>query len=65
MFRQAVKRGKMDFNPCLGVDKAHTADPNSNREWFPEEWKLARDNAPMEVLIPSDTEHNIESMPRR
>ena len=34
MFRQAVKRGKMPFNPCLGMDKAHKADPNANREWF-------------------------------
>ena len=33
MFRQAVKRGKMPFNPCLGMDKAHKADPNANREW--------------------------------
>jgi hypothetical protein len=52
MFRQAVKRGKMDFNPCLGMDKAHEADPNANREWLPAEWKFARDNAPLEVLIP-------------
>ena len=28
MFEQAVKRGKMDFNPCLGMDKIHEADPN-------------------------------------
>ncbi|RZN19509.1 integrase [Bradyrhizobium sp. Leo121] len=52
MFRQAVKRGKMPFNPCLGMDKAHAADPNSNREWFAPEWQFVRDNAPMEVLIP-------------
>src|SRR6267154_1772345 len=40
MFRQAVKRGRstgMKINPCLGMDKAHEADPNANREWFPEE----------------------------
>jgi hypothetical protein len=42
MFKQAVKRGKMDFNPCLGMDKAHEADPNSNREWLAPEWKFAR-----------------------
>jgi hypothetical protein len=42
MFRQAVKRGKMPFNPCLGMDKAHKADPNANREWEPEEWQFAR-----------------------
>src|SRR5215510_8842631 len=38
MFRQAVKRGKMPFNPCLGMDKAHEADPNANREWHASEW---------------------------
>ena len=27
MFRQAVKRGKTPFNPCLGMDKAHKAIP--------------------------------------
>jgi hypothetical protein len=52
MFKQAVKRGKMDFNPSNGMDKAHEADPNANREWFASEWKFARENAPMEVLIP-------------
>jgi hypothetical protein len=52
MFRQAVKRGKMPFNPCLGMDKAHTADPNSNREWYGDEWEFVRTNAPMEILIP-------------
>jgi hypothetical protein len=52
MFKQAVKRGKMPFNPCLGMDKAHKADPNSNREWFPHEWDFVRNNAPAEVLIP-------------
>jgi hypothetical protein len=52
MFKQAVKRGKMPFNPCLGMDKAHTADPNSNREWFAHEWQFVRGAAPMEILIP-------------
>ncbi len=51
MFRQAVKRGKMSFNPCLGMDKAHKADPNANREWEPEEWQFARENAPLEIKI--------------
>jgi hypothetical protein len=51
MFRQAVKRGKMDFNPCLGMDKAHEADPNANREWFAAEWQYARENAPLEIKI--------------
>jgi len=52
MFTQAVKRKKMERNPCFGMDKIHTADPNANREWFPHEWKFVRANAPMEVLIP-------------
>jgi site-specific recombinase XerD len=52
MFRQAVKRGKMPFNPCTGMDDAHKADPNSNREWFQEEWSFVREKAPLEVLIP-------------
>jgi hypothetical protein len=29
-----VKRGKMPFNPCTGMDDAHEADPDSNREWL-------------------------------
>jgi hypothetical protein len=52
MFTQAVKRRKMASNPCFGMDKVHTADPNANREWFKPEWDFVRDNAPMEVLIP-------------
>jgi len=31
---KAVKRGKMPFNPCTGMDDAHEADPDSNREWL-------------------------------
>jgi site-specific recombinase XerD len=52
MFSQAVKRGKMLSNPCLGMDKAHEADPNANREWFADEWQFARGTAPLEVKIP-------------
>jgi integrase len=51
MFTQAARRGKMPFNPCRGMDKAHAADPNANREWFPEEWPAAFDPAPMEIKI--------------
>jgi integrase len=51
MFTQAVKRGQMTINPCRGMDKAHEADPNSNREWFPEEWPAAFEPAPMEIKI--------------
>jgi hypothetical protein len=59
MFRQAVKRGKMPFNPCTGMDKGHEADPAANREWLPAEWKFARENAPLEVLIPMMTARHI------
>jgi integrase len=53
MFKQGVKRGNktgMKVNPCLGMDKAHSADPNANREWFPEEY-AAFQLAPMEIRI--------------
>jgi hypothetical protein len=54
MFSQAVKRGKMPSNPAKGIDKAHKADPNANREWAPEEWadaiNRAKDN--LEILTP-------------
>jgi integrase len=52
MFRQAVRRGKMTVNPCLGMDKAHEADKNANREWFPEEFEAAFKAAPLEIQIP-------------
>lgn len=52
MFGQAVKRRKMAINPALGLDKAHTADPNANREWQPYEWEFVRDNAPRYLLTP-------------
>ena len=41
----------MTVNPCLGMDKAHEADPNANREWHPEEWTAAIKAAPMEIKI--------------
>jgi integrase len=37
------------------MDKIHGADPNANREWLPSEWTFARENAPLEVLIPMMT----------
>jgi integrase len=52
MFRQAVRRGKMSVNPCLGMDKAHEADKNANRKWFPEEFEAAFNAAPLEIQIP-------------
>jgi hypothetical protein len=52
MFTQGVKRNKLATNPCLGMDRAHTADPNANREWTAEEFTAAFDRAPREVKIP-------------
>lgn len=55
MFTQAVKRGNktgMMVNPCRGMDKAHEADPNANREWFKAELPTAFAHAPMEIKIP-------------
>ena len=52
MFTQAVKRGKMQTNPAMGIDKVHKADANANREWSPEEWTAATANAPTEIVIP-------------
>jgi hypothetical protein len=52
MFTQAVKRGKMTLNPAIGIDRAHTADPNSNREWATAEWTDAIARAPVEIAIP-------------
>jgi hypothetical protein len=52
MFTQAVKRRKMKINPALGIDKAHTSDPNANREWYLEEWDYVRLNAPRYLLTP-------------
>jgi hypothetical protein len=34
------------------MDKIHDADPNANRKWLDAEWRFARENAPLEVLIP-------------
>jgi integrase len=53
-FKQGVKRGNktgLKSNPCLGMDKTHQADPNANRESFPEEFKAAFDRAPLEIKI--------------
>jgi integrase len=52
MFGTAAERSRMASNPCLGMKKLHDADPDANREWYAKEWKFARDNAPLEVLIP-------------
>lgn len=52
MFSQAVKRRKIPSNPALGIDKAHKADPNANREWLPDEWAYVVENAPRYLLSP-------------
>jgi hypothetical protein len=55
MFSQGVKRGNrtgMTINPCRGMDKAHEADPNANREWYADELPVAFGRAPMEIKIP-------------
>lgn len=52
MFTEAVKRGKMPMNPAKGIDKAHKANPNSNREWHPDEWRDACARAPAEIKTP-------------
>jgi site-specific recombinase XerD len=52
MFSHAVKRQMMSMNPAMGIDKIHTADPNSNREWSAEEWADAIRLAPTEIKTP-------------
>lgn len=52
MFTQAVKRGKMQGNPALGIDKCHKSDPNANREWQASEWEYVVANAPAHILTP-------------
>jgi integrase len=51
MFTQGVKRNKLLVNPCLGMDKAHAADPNANREWFADEQAIIS-TAPQEIRTP-------------
>jgi integrase len=51
MFTQGVKRNKLLANPCLGMDKAHAADPNANREWSPDEQAIIA-TAPQEIRTP-------------
>jgi integrase len=51
MFTQAAKRGKMRGNPALGIDKAHKADPNANREWMADELAAAIAEAPEHLRI--------------
>lgn len=49
MFGQGVKRKKLPMNPALGMDKAHNADPNANREWIAGEFDAAIASAPENI----------------
>lgn len=51
MFKQAVQRGWMSSNPAQGIERAYQPDPNANREWRPEEWKVVFDAAPLALKI--------------
>lgn len=51
MFGQAAKRGKIRGNPALGIEKAHKADPNANREWMADEFKAASTAAPEHIRV--------------
>lgn len=46
MFSQGVKRKRIPTNPARGMDKAHKANPNSNREWLACEVSVALAEAP-------------------
>jgi hypothetical protein len=41
----------MASNPALGIERIHKYDPNSNREWRPEEWETVFDLAPLHFRI--------------
>jgi integrase len=49
MFTAAAKRGKMTANPAMGIDRASKPNPNANREWRPEEWKIVMERAPLHL----------------
>jgi integrase len=49
MFSQAVKRRKMRHNPAKGLDKAHRAAHNANREWTAQEVATALAEAPEHI----------------
>jgi hypothetical protein len=51
MFSLAIPRGWMPLNPASGIKRAYKADPNANREWRPEEWKVVMERAPMALKI--------------
>lgn len=49
MFSQGVKRKKIPSNPARGMDKAHKANPNTNREWMADEVLAAIEAAPPHI----------------
>jgi integrase len=49
MFTAAIKRQKMPSNPALGVERIHKTDPNANREWRPDEFKVVIAHAPVHL----------------
>jgi len=49
MFSQGVKRKRIPTNPARGMDKAHKANPNSNREWLADEVSVALAEAPVHL----------------
>ena len=51
MFTLAVQRGWMPANPALGMKRTYKSDPNANREWAPDEWKIVMERAPLHLRI--------------
>lgn len=51
MFKLAIPRGWMASNPAQGVERTYKSDPNSNREWRPEEWLVVIERAPLALQI--------------
>lgn len=51
MFTLAVQRGWMKANPALGMKRTYKSDPNANREWTPDEWKIVMGRAPLHLHI--------------
>lgn len=52
IFKEAVKVGKMTQNGAAGVEKLHSADPNSNHEWTELEVQTAIWLAKDHILTP-------------
>lgn len=52
MFTRAIKRGKMKYNPALGMDKIHKTNKSANREWSAAEFQAAIAAAPEHIKTP-------------